>query len=100
MVAPVRLCRTQGRLLHVASHNPSSVTDTFRPNRAILKLKGAVVSETTDAPTADEAVAYLRVGVETLYRLVAMGGVPSQQVNRLWRFRRSNLVSFLRVRPR
>jgi excisionase family DNA binding protein len=52
-----------------------------------------------DVLTASEAAEYLRVSRKTLYRLVAAGKVPGQRVGRSWRFRREDLVAFLRARP-
>jgi excisionase family DNA binding protein len=52
-----------------------------------------------DVLTADEAAEYLRVSRKTLYRLVSAGKVPGQKVGRSWRFRREDLVAFLKARP-
>lgn len=53
-----------------------------------------------DVLTAEEAAAYLRVSLKTLYRLAAAGKVPGQKVGRSWRFRRADLISFLQSRSR
>lgn len=53
----------------------------------------------SDVLTADEAADYLRVSRKTLYRLVTAGKVPGQKVGRAWRFRREDLVDFLKARP-
>lgn len=50
-----------------------------------------------DVLTATEAAQYLRVSLKTVYRLVAAGQIPGQKVGRGWRFRRDDLVAFLRA---
>lgn len=58
-----------------------------------------VADKPSDVLTADEAADYLRVSRKTLYRLVTAGKVPGQKVGRAWRFRREDLVDFLKARP-
>lgn len=58
-----------------------------------------VADKPSDVLTAEEAAAYLRVSRKTLYRLVTAGKVPGQKVGHAWRFRREDLVSFLKARP-
>ncbi len=57
-----------------------------------------MAADSVDVLTAQEAADYLRVNVKTLYRLVRAGEVPGQKVGRSWRFRRSDLASFLQAR--
>ncbi len=58
-----------------------------------------MADQPSDVLTADEAADYLRVSRKTLYRLVTAGKVPGQKVGRAWRFRREDLVDFLKARP-
>jgi excisionase family DNA binding protein len=58
-----------------------------------------MVAESDDVLTAEEAAMYLRVSLKTLYRLASAGKIPGQKVGRAWRFRRADLVAFLRERP-
>lgn len=55
--------------------------------------------EPNEVLTAEEAAAYLRVSLKTIYRLVTAGKVPGQKVGRSWRFRQADLVAFLQARP-
>lgn len=52
----------------------------------------------TDVLSFDEAVAYLRVGRSTLFRLVAEGTIPSFKVGKSRKFRRDDLVDYVRLR--
>ena len=57
------------------------------------------LTDPDDVLTAQEAAAYLRVSLKTLYRLVAAKSIPGQKVGRSWRFRRADLIAFLQARP-
>lgn len=57
-----------------------------------------LADESDEVLTAREAADFLRVSVETMYRLVATGHVLGQKVGRVWRFRRVDLVAFLQTR--
>jgi len=84
----------------VASLSSSSMAVTVLGDGVMDRLTGRVsmAGETVDVLTADEAAAYLRVSLKTLYRLVSAGKVPGQKVGRSWRFRHADLVAFLQAR--
>jgi len=45
--------------------------------------------------TSDEAAQYLRINPRTLTRMARRGEIPSIQIGRLWRFRRTDLDDWL-----
>jgi excisionase family DNA binding protein len=45
--------------------------------------------------TTEEVIGILRVNTRTLYRLIRTEGLPAVRVGRQWRFRRSDLESWL-----
>jgi excisionase family DNA binding protein len=45
--------------------------------------------------TTEEVIGIIRVNTRTLYRLIRTGGLPAVRVGRQWRFRRSDLESWL-----
>lgn len=45
--------------------------------------------------TTEEVIGILRVNTRTLYRLIRADGLPAVRVGRQWRFRRSDLESWL-----
>jgi excisionase family DNA binding protein len=45
--------------------------------------------------TTEEVIAFLRVNARTLYRLIHVGGLPAVRVGRQWRFRQSDLETWL-----
>lgn len=45
--------------------------------------------------TLDEMAAYLKAGKRTVYRLVADGKLPGFKLGGTWRFRRSDLDSWI-----
>jgi excisionase family DNA binding protein len=49
-----------------------------------------------DLLTPVEVIAYLRVNVRTVYRLMRTGELPAMRVGRQWRVRRADLDSWLR----
>ena len=49
-----------------------------------------------DLLTPTEVIAYLRVDVRTVYRLMRTGDLPAMRVGRQWRVRRTDLDSWLR----
>jgi excisionase family DNA binding protein len=62
--------------------------------------KGRQCETSTAFMTSDEVIAFLRVNPRTLYRLIRGGDFPAVRVGRQWRFRRSDLETWLnRGRP-
>ena len=49
-----------------------------------------------DLITPAEVIAYLRVDVRTVYRLMRTGDLPAVRVGRQWRVRQADLDSWLR----
>jgi len=49
-----------------------------------------------DLLTPTEVIAYLRVDVRTVYRLMRTGDLPAVRVGRQWRVRQADLDSWLR----
>lgn len=45
--------------------------------------------------TLDEVAAYLRAGKRTVYRLAQQGEIPAFKLGGTWRFRRSELDSWI-----
>ena len=45
--------------------------------------------------TLDEVAAYLKAGKRTVYRLAANGEIPAFKLGGTWRFRRSELDSWI-----
>ena len=45
--------------------------------------------------TLDEVAAYLKAGKRTVYRLAQEGEIPHSKLGRTWRFRRSDLDSWI-----
>ena len=45
--------------------------------------------------TTDEVLAYLRVNLRTVYRLVSAGKIPAVRVGRQWRFRKTDIDAWL-----
>ncbi len=52
-------------------------------------------SESPAFLTTEEVIEILRVNTRTLYRLIRTAGLPAVRVGRQWRFRRSDLESWL-----
>lgn len=52
----------------------------------------------SDILTLDEVAAYLKAGKRTVYRLVAEGKLPAFKLGGTWRFRRSDLESWIASR--
>lgn len=50
----------------------------------------------TDAITIRELAAYLKMAEKTLYRLAAEGSVPGFKVGGAWRFRKSQIDSWIK----
>lgn len=48
--------------------------------------------------TLEEAAAFLRLHVRTLYSLAKQGKVPAQRISNRWRFSRSGLLDWLKNR--
>lgn len=48
-----------------------------------------------DILTLDEVAAYLKAGKRTVYRLAASGEIPAFKLGGTWRFRRSELDSWI-----
>jgi excisionase family DNA binding protein len=48
-----------------------------------------------DILTLDEVAAYLKAGKRTVYRLAANGEIPAFKLGGTWRFRRSELDSWI-----
>ena len=53
------------------------------------------IQATAEVWNAQEAAAYLRIHPRTLTRMARRHEVPSIQIGRLWRFRRSDLDEWL-----
>jgi len=49
--------------------------------------------------TTDEVLAYLKVNLRTVYRLVEAGKLPAVRVGRQWRFRRRDIDAWLDQAP-
>jgi excisionase family DNA binding protein len=49
-----------------------------------------------DLMTVPEAAAYLRVGSQTIYRLVRRKALPGDRVGGQWRIRRVDLEAYIR----
>ena len=45
--------------------------------------------------TTEEVMAILRVNTRTIYRLIRAGDIPAVRVGRQWRFRRTDLETWL-----
>ena len=45
--------------------------------------------------TTDDVLAYLRVNLRTVYRLVSAGKIPAVRVGRQWRFRKCDIDAWL-----
>ncbi len=45
--------------------------------------------------TTDDVLAYLRVNLRTVYRLIKAGKIPAVRVGRQWRFRKSDIDAWL-----
>ena len=45
--------------------------------------------------TTEEVLAYLRVNLRTVYRLVSAGKIPAVRVGRQWRFRKTDIDAWL-----
>jgi excisionase family DNA binding protein len=56
-------------------------------------------ADTNDASaaflTTEEVIDFLRVNPRTVYRLIQAGDLPAVRVGRQWRFRRTDLESWL-----
>lgn len=50
----------------------------------------------TDVITIRELAAYLKMAEKTLYRLAAEGSVPGFKVGGAWRFRKSQINSWIK----
>ena len=48
--------------------------------------------------TAEEAAAYLKVEIHTVYRLAKKGQIPGARVGGQWRFRRRTLLTWFRAK--
>jgi len=66
--------------LHIPSHLAADTTE---------------FSQVAEVWTSIEAARYLRIHPRTLTRMAQRGEVPSIQIGRLWRFRRSDLDEWL-----
>jgi len=45
--------------------------------------------------TTEEAIEYLQVNLRTVYRLIKAGKIPAMRVGRQWRFRKSDIDTWL-----
>jgi excisionase family DNA binding protein len=65
------------------------------PNFAIKLLR---LTEDGDFLTVEEAAAYLRLNVKTLYRFAKQEKVPASKAGTQWRFSRAALEKYVRGR--
>jgi excisionase family DNA binding protein len=59
------------------------------------QLESAHARDIGSVWTSDEAAQYLRIHPRTLTRMAQRGEIPSIQIGRLWRFRRTDLDDWL-----
>ena len=50
--------------------------------------------------TSEEASAYLKVNIRTIYRWTHAGEIPAMRAGKQWRFRKSELDKWLRKRAK
>ena len=60
----------------------------------LLRLNETITD--SDLLTVEEAAAFLRLNIQTLYRLARQGKISATQVGRGWRFSRAALKDYLR----
>ncbi len=71
--------------------------DVIRISRPVThpQLETAHPRDIGSVWTSDEAAQYLRINPRTLTRMARRGEIPSIQIGRLWRFRRTDLDDWL-----
>jgi excisionase family DNA binding protein len=67
----------------------------------VIRISPAIRNRSSELPepesiwTSDEAAQYLRIHPRTLTRMAQRGEIPSIQIGKLWRFRRTDLDDWL-----
>ncbi len=79
------------RMGHIVDGNSLPKQRDLRVRRRLLVVKCATVERERMVDevflTTEEVLAYLKVNLRTVYRLIKAGKIPAVRVGRQWRFR-------------